>query len=144
MPTVLRPLVVLAAITMSVLVLTGCTAGQSKAAACTSLIKKMDTATTGLNDALSQINLTLSGTGSESDAAVKELTTTTATFTTSVKGIQNPEVKAAGEKAASSLAALAKQVGIAVTDPASADSTALKTDSTNVSADFNSIRKLCE
>ena len=118
------------------LALSGCTPAQSKASACTTLIKAVDEATSTINGALPTFNSDPSGTSTI-------LARTAATFHTGIAKVANPDVKKVADSADDAVRTLASDVKKESADPTSADFSKLAAASSAVSAAFVDIRKTC-
>lgn len=129
--------VVIGALVLATLALTGCSGPtQTKAAACTTLIASLDSATADLNTGLSTMS-------TDPTSAKKSLSKGAASLHATVKSITNSDVKPVGVSADSAVSSLASQVTASLSSASAVDSKKLSAASTDVSVAFADIRKLC-
>ena len=103
---------------VSALMLTGCSGGQSKAEACEQLNSE-------LTDASTELTSSISNMATDPEGAIDALETFQGTFSETVDGITNEEIKELGENTEDALADYIEVTSDAVDDPDNADSEAL-------------------
>jgi hypothetical protein len=124
------------------LALSGCAGipgvgGQTNAQACKILSDSVSSATSDLSSSFSSI-------ASDPSAAVKKLDGLADDFDGGLKKVTNTTVKAAGEKASTSLKEMVKQVKDVVAHPKTADTSKVTAAATKVQTDFTAIGKVCK
>jgi hypothetical protein len=119
------------------LAVTGCAPTQTKKAACTTLIKAVDEATSSINGALPTFSSDPGGTSTV-------LARTSATFQKDIAKVTNPDIAKVAATADTAVRSLAADVKKESTDPSAADFTKLGKSSQAVSAAFVDIRQTCE
>jgi hypothetical protein len=119
------------------LAVTGCAPTQTKKAACTTLIKAVDEATSSINGALPTFSSDPGGTSTV-------LARTSATFHKDIAKVTNPDIANVAATADTAVRSLAADVKKESTDPSAADFTKLGKSSQAVSAAFVDIRQTCE
>ncbi|RWZ64416.1 hypothetical protein ELQ92_06515 [Labedella populi] len=118
------------------LLLTGCTAGQSKDEACTQLNEELTAASEELNSSISTL-------ATDPEGAVEALESFRDTFGETVDGISNEEIKALAEDTEDSLGTYVDEVSAAAGDPANADSESVMASVTDFQEKAAAIQEAC-
>jgi hypothetical protein len=119
------------------LAVSGCAPTQTKKAACTTLIKAVDAATSSINGALPTFS-------SDPDGTSSVLARTSTTFHKDIAKVTNPDIAKVADTADEAVSSLAADVKKESADPTAADFTKLGKSSQAVSAAFVDIRQTCE
>jgi len=118
------------------LMLTGCSAEQSKADGCAELQTGMESLQTELTENISELQ-------TDPGAAADAISEVASTFADNVDNVTNEEVKAAGEDAATSLSTMADEFSKYADDPAGVDVEALSASATDAQTKFTELETLC-
>ena len=121
---------------VSALLLTGCTGGQSKEEACTQLNSELQDASAELTDSVSNM-------ATDPEGAVEALETFQDSFSETVDGISNAEIKELGENTEAALGDYIEATSDSVEDPANADSEALTDAVENFQEQTNAFNEAC-
>lgn len=118
------------------LLLTGCTAGQSKEEACTQLNEELTAASEELNASISTL-------ATDPEGAVEALESFRDTFGETVDGISNEEIKDLAEDTEDSLGTYVDEVSAAAGDPENADSESVMASVTDFQEKAAAIQEAC-
>jgi PBP1b-binding outer membrane lipoprotein LpoB len=121
---------------IATLLLSGCSASQSKADACSNLQDGMDSLETEMTQSMTDFQ-------SDPTAAGEAISGFSETFSENVETVTNDEVKPVAEDADAALASFAEEFATFVEDPTSADTSGLETSSTELQTTFASLSELC-
>ncbi|PSL36665.1 hypothetical protein CLV49_0262 [Labedella gwakjiensis] len=121
---------------VTALLLTGCSGGQSTAEACAQLNSELEDASTELTSSISNM-------ASDPEGAIAALETFQASFSETVDGITNEEIKDLGENTEDALADYIEATSDAVDDPENADSEALTDAIENFQTQTSAFNEAC-
>lgn len=123
-------------VAVGALLLTGCTAGQSKEEACTQLNEEIKSASAELNSSISTL-------ATDPEGAVEALESFRDTFGETVDGISNEEIKDLAEDTEDSLGTYVDEVSAAAGDPENADSESVMASVTDFQEKAAAIQEAC-
>jgi outer membrane murein-binding lipoprotein Lpp len=123
-------------VAVGALLLTGCTAGQSKEEACTQLNEELTAASEELNSSISTL-------ATDPEGAVEALESFRDTFGETVDGISNEEIKDLAEDTEDSLGTYVDEVSAAAGDPENADSESVMASVTDFQEKAAAIQEAC-